>query len=339
MFGGLDNQFLLRSELRRLFNWLKERGVTAVVTAEGERGSLTRHGLEEFVSDCVIFLDHRITEQLTTRRLRIVKYRGSAHETNEFPFILDNDGITVLPITSVLLDYQVSKERVTSGFASLDAMFGGQGYFRGSSVLVSGTAGTGKTTMAALFVDAACRRGERALYFAFEEPAGQIVRNLRSVGVDLQQWLDQGLLNIQAVRPTMFGLENHLTLIHRRLDTFKPDVVVLDPVTNFTAVSSQAGAKSLLVRLVDYFKRNQITSVFTSLTSGGAPAEETEVGISSLIDTWLVLRIHELDHRRQLTLTIVKSRGMPHETQSQRMTFTDEGLVLEPITPAAGKEG
>jgi circadian clock protein KaiC len=256
LFSGLSNAMIVRSELRRLFRWLKEKGMTTIVTAEQGVGTLTRQGLEEYVSDCVIFLDHRVSSQVSTRRLRIVKYRGSSHGTNEFPFLIDETGISVLPITSLGLKHDVTEERISSGIPRLDGMLGGKGYFRGSTVLVSGTAGTGKTSVAGHFVDAACRRGEKALFFAFEESAAQIMRNLRSIGIDLRPWVEKGLLQIQSERPTLYGLEAHLSTIHKTINDFSPDVAVFDPISNLTAVGLEADVKAMLTRVIDHFKLN-----------------------------------------------------------------------------------
>jgi len=327
LFGGLENQGILRAELRRLFGWLKDRGVTAVITGERGEGMLTRHGLEEYISDCVILLDHRVSDQQAIRRLRVVKYRGSVHGTNEYPFLIDERGIEVLPITSLGLDHEVSTERISSGIPALDDMLGGHGYFRGSSILMSGKAGTGKTTLAAHFVDAACRRGERAVYFAFEESRAQMVRNMRSIGLDLQPWVDQGLLLFHASRPTAFGLERHLVTMYKILRDFRPRVVVIDPITNFLNTGSSEEVKSMLVRLIDFLKIQQITPFFNSLTHG-EQLDQTEVGVSSLMDTWLLLRELELSGERNRTLNVIKSRGMAHSNQLREMLVTNDGIEL-----------
>jgi circadian clock protein KaiC len=327
LFGGLRNEGILRAELRRLFRWLKEKGVTAVITGERGEGVLTRQGLEEYISDCVILLDHRVTEQLATRRVRVVKYRGSVHGTNEYPFLIDERGIEVLPITSIGLDHEASSERIPSGVEGLDEMLGGKGFYRGSSVLVSGKAGTGKSSMAAHFVDAACRRGERCAYFAFEESTSQIVRNMRSIGLDLQPWIDQGLLIIHAARPTVHGLERHLVTMYKVVRDFEPSVVVLDPVTNFLSVGTSDEVKSMLMRLVDFFKTKQITSLFNSLTQGD-DLEQTDIGISSIMDSWLLVRDLEVNGERNRTLYVLKSRGMAHSNQLREMLLTSRGIQL-----------
>jgi circadian clock protein KaiC len=328
LFGGLSNEGILRSELRRLFRWLKDRGVTAVITAERGEGALTRHGLEEYVSDCVILLDHRVNDELATRRLRIVKYRGSVHGTNEYPFLIDQNGIEVLPITSLDLEHPASSERVSSGVPALDGMLTGGGFFRGSTILVSGKAGSGKSSLAAHFVDAACRRGDRALYFAFEESRNQIVRNMRSIGIDLEPWVEGGLLLVQAARPTVYGLERHLTTMYRTVRDFRPAVVVLDPITNFlSSASDSEEVKSMLMRLIDFFKSEGVTPMFASLTRG-EQLDHTDVGISSLMDTWLMLREIEVAGERNRTLTILKSRGMAHSNQLREMRLTAEGIQL-----------
>jgi circadian clock protein KaiC len=337
LFGGLSNQAILRAELRRLFRWLKDRGVTAIITAERGGGTLTRHGLEEYVSDCVIVLDHRIHEQVATRRLRIVKYRGSSHGTNEYPFLIDEGGVDVLPITSIGLNHTASSERVSSGLERLDSMLGGRGYYRGSSVLVSGTAGTGKSSLAATFIDAACQRGEKAIYFAFEESQSQIVRNMRSIGIDLEPHIAQGLLQFRAARPTLHGLETHLATMYKLVRDFQPQAVVVDPINNFIAVGTFEELKSMLMRLVDFLKANQVTCVFTSLTHGGPSTERTDVAISSLIDTWLLLRDLEVSGERNRVLYLLKSRGMAHSQQVREFLITDRGIDL--VDVYTGSEG
>ncbi len=332
LFSGLPNPAILRTELRRLFRWLKDKGVTAVITGERGDKTLTRQGLEEYVSDCVIVLDHRVSEQTSSRRLRIVKYRGSTHGTNEYPFLIDEDGILVLPITSVGLQHVVSSESVSTGIARLDAMLvGTSGFYRGSSVLVSGTAGTGKTSLAAHFCDAACRRGERASYFAFEESPSQIIRNMRSIGIDLEHWVKKGLLQFQASRPTFSGLEMHLTRMYKAVNTFKPQVVVVDPINSLIIGGNQTQVKAMLMLLVDFLKTNQITSVFNSLTSSSSALEQSEVGISSLIDTWLLVRDIEADGERNRGLYVLKSRGMAHSNQIREFLLTDHGVELREV--------
>jgi circadian clock protein KaiC len=328
LFSGLSETAILRAEIRRLFRWLKDRGVTAIVTAERGAGTLTRHGLEEYVSDCVILLDHRVTEQVSTRRLRIVKYRGSTHGTNEFPFLIDENGISVVPITSAGMDHPGTDERVSTGVAPLDAMIGGKGFFRGSSVLVSGTAGTGKTSIAAYFASAMSARGERCLFFSFEEGQNQLVRNLRSIGLDLERWINQGLLRIHSSRPSRYGLEMHLAQMHKLISDFKPRGVVIDPISNFISAGTMTEAGSMLVRLIDFLKSQAITSVFTNLTHGEANPEQTDVGISSIIDTWLLLRHTERDGARDGVVYVLKSRGMAHSRQVRGFRLTDHGIQL-----------
>ena len=328
LFNGLSNQVILRSELCRLFRWLKDKGVTAIITAERGDGMLTHQGLEEYVSDCVIMLDHRVSELTSSRYLRIIKYRGSTHGTNEYPFLIDEDGISVLPITSLSLEHSASSERISTGIPRLDAMMNGKGYYRGSSVLVSGTAGTGKSSLAAHFVDAACRRGERAIYFSFEESPSQIIRNMRSIGIDLQPWVKNGLLQIHANRPTIAGLETHLAMIHKVIRIFKPQIVVLDPLNSFIVGNNKIGVKSMFIRLLDFLKMNQVTALFTNLTPSVGMPEETEVGISSLIDTWLMVRSIDSGGERNRGLSILKSRGMAHSNQIREFLLTDHGVEL-----------
>lgn len=336
LFSGLPNPLIVRAELRRLFRWLKGKGVTAIVTAERGEGSLTRHGLEEYVADCVIMLDHRVTNQMATRRLRIVKYRGSLHGTNEYPFLIDKEGFSVLPITSMGLNYQAPTDRVSTGVPRLDAMLGGKGYYRGSSVLLSGTAGTGKTSLAGAFALAACRRKERCLYFAFEESPSQITRNLRSIDMDLEPWVKKGLLKFHAARPTGQGLESHLVDIHHQIDDFKPKAVVLDPVTNLVTVGSVDEVKSMLCRLIDLLKSKQITLLCTSLTGGGGNEQQSEIGISSLMDTWLLVRNLEASGERNRGLYILKSRGMAHSNQIREFVLRDKGIELIDVYVGGG---
>ncbi|MEX2480375.1 MAG: circadian clock protein KaiC [Gammaproteobacteria bacterium] len=332
LFAGFSNEAILRAELRRLFLWLKERGVTTLITGESGERTLTRQGLEEYVSDCVIALDHRIVDQISSRRLRVVKYRGSTHGTNEYPFLIDEDGISVLPVTSLVLDHEVSSERVSSGVPALDAMLGDAGYFRGSSVLVSGTAGTGKSSLAAHFAAAACKRGERVLYFPFEESPAQIERNMLSIGLDLHFCKSAGLLHFDANRPSLGGLEMHLLRMRKMIAACNPQVVIVDPLNSFIAGGNRLEVKLMLLRLVDYLKSRHITALFTNLTAGGDHPEETDTAISSLIDTWLLLqRIHVAQHR-QRTLEIIKSRGMAHSDRISAFRLTAHGIALEALT-------
>lgn len=328
LFSGFSNEAILRAELRRLFRFLKERGVTVVITGERGEGQLTRQGLEEYVSDCVILLDHRINDQVSTRRMRIVKYRGSSHGTNEYPFIIDSRGLEVLPITALHLQHSVSEERISSGIPRLDTMLGGRGFFRGSSVLISGMAGTGKSSIAAHFADATCRRGERCLYFALEESPQQIVRNMRSIGLDLDPWVKGGLLTFRASRPTLFGLEMHLTTIFRAVNEFEPSAVIIDPLSNLASIGSLIEVMATLLRLVDFLKSRQVTALFTSLVSNGGTENETELGVSSLMDTWLSLRNLESNGERNRGLYVLKSRGMSHSNQIREFVLTDQGVEL-----------
>jgi circadian clock protein KaiC len=340
LFGGFDNHGLLRSELRRLFRFLKDRGVTAVITGERGDGQLTRQGLEEYVSDCVIFLDHRVIDQISTRRLRIVKYRGTTHGTNEYPFLIDEDGFSVLPLSSLGLDHKVSSERISSGIPRLDGMLGGKGFYRGSSILVSGTAGTGKTSLSAQFAEETCRRGERCLYLAFEESPSQLMRNMKSIGVDLEPYAKKGLLKLHASRPTLHGLEMHLVQIHKMVEEFEPSVVIVDPISNFISAGSAQDALTMLLRLTDYLKSRQATAMFTHLSSGGlagAALENTDLGVSSIIDTWILLRDIELGGERNKGLYILKSRGMKHSNQIREYLLTPEGIQLEDVY--VGPEG
>lgn len=328
LFAGLSNQMILRGELRRLFRRLKEEGLTAVITGERGEGQLTRHGLEEYLSDCVIFLDSRVEDQLATRRLRIVKYRGTAHGSNEYPFLIDDRGLSVLPITSLGLAHDAPTGRLSTGIAGLDEMLGGKGYLRGSSILVSGTAGTGKSSIAAHLAASACARGERALYFSFEESPDQVVRNMRSIGLDLEPWVKRGLLSFHASRPSVYGLEMHLIETHRRIEKIKPAVVVVDPVSDLLGAGRFVDVHAMLTRLIDYLKGKGVTALLTSLTQGGSPVLETEVGISSLVDTWIAVRSIEAAGERNRGIGVIKSRGMVHSNQTREFTLSDLGISL-----------
>jgi circadian clock protein KaiC len=331
LFAGLTNTGILRAELARLFSWLKDKGVTTIVTGERGEGQLTRHGLEEYVSDCVILLDHRVSDTIFSRRLRVVKYRGSVHGTNDYPFLIDEHGIAVLPITSLDLQHTALDERISTGVPRLDTMLGGAGYYRGSSVLVSGTAGTGKTTLAAQFVNAACGRGERCLYFSFEESLSQVTRNMRSVGIDLAPWFQAGLLQYYGTRPTAHGLEMHLVKMHKLVEDFRPSVVVMDPVTSFLSSGAPNEVKGMLTRLIDFLKGQHITAFMTTLTSEVEHLEQTDVHVSSLIDTWLVLRDLETRGERNRGLMILKSRGMAHSNQIREFLLTTNGIELQDV--------
>jgi circadian clock protein KaiC len=327
LFGALSNHGILRAELQRLFRWLKERGVTAVITCERGEGTLTRHGLEEYVSDCVILLDHRVIDQLSTRSLRVVKYRGSAHGTNEYPFLIDEQGISVLPITSINLDYEVSDQRISAGVPALDGMLDGGGYFRGSTILISGTAGTGKTTLASHFADSVCARGESLLYVGFEESPSQLRRNMASVGIDLGQWERQGLLRFQAARPSVYGYEMHLAVLQRTIRSMRPAAVVLDPVSGLVSAGSPSSASAMMVRLLDFMKSHGVTTMLTTLI-GTDPTKDLDIGVSSLVDTWILLRDSESDEHRHHSLSILKSRGMSHSNRMEWYRITASGIAL-----------
>ncbi|WP_276482660.1 circadian clock protein KaiC [Paraflavitalea pollutisoli] len=328
LFSGLSNEGILRAELRRLFTWLKDKGVTTIITGEKGINTLTRQGLEEYVSDCVLLLEHRVINQISTRLLRVVKYRGSVHGTNEYPFLIDEQGISVLPVTSLRLDNEVSSQRVSSGIPTLDAMLSGSGFFRGSSILISGTAGTGKTSIAAYFADASCKRKERCLYFAFEESPRQIVRNMKSIGIDLQKHEDAGLLKIQSSRPTLQGLELHLLTIHKLVKQFKPRTVILDPITNLVTIGSMSEVKSMLIRLIDFLQVEKITVLFTALVYEKDNTVQTDEGVSSLVDAWILVRDIEANGERNRGIYIMKSRGMQHSNRVREFVITDTGLEL-----------
>lgn len=337
LFSGLNNKTILRAELRRLFQWLKDKGVTAIITGEKGNGMLTREGMEEYVSDCVVVLDHRVNNQISTRRLRIVKYRGSLHGTNEYPFLIDEDGISVLPVTSLKLEAKVSAQRISTGIPSLDNMLDGKGFFKGSSILVSGTAGTGKTSIAAYFANESCQRNERCIYFAFEESPEQILRNMNSIGVNLKKHVDKGLLKFHASRPTMYGLEMHLVVIYKLIKKFKPATIILDPISNLITVGNVGEVKSILTRLIDFLQTQQITVLFTALSLNNVVNEQTDEGISSLVDAWILIRDIELNGERNRGLYIMKSRGMNHSNQVREFIITNKGLRLEDVY--LGSEG
>jgi circadian clock protein KaiC len=337
LFSSLSNETILRAELRRLFEWLKTKGVTAIITGEKGTNQLTRQGLEEYVSDCVIVLDHRVQNQISTRRLRVIKYRGSMHGTNEYPFLIDNKGISVLPVTSLTLENEVSSKRVSTGIPTLDNMLGGQGFFKGSSILVSGTAGTGKTSIAAHFANAACLRKERCIYFAFEESPEQIMRNMRSINVSLEKHVKAGLLKFHASRPTLYGLEMHLLVIYNMIREFKPTTVILDPITNLVTIGTVSDIKSMLIRLIDFLQKEQITVLFTALTLNTTINENTDEGVSSLVDAWLMVRDIEFNGERNRGMYIMKSRGMKHSNQVREFVINDHGLEL--VDVFLGPEG
>jgi circadian clock protein KaiC len=328
LFSQLPDPGILRSEFRRLFRWLKDKDVTVMLTGERSENGLTRYGLEEYVADCVILLDLRVSQQIATRRLRIVKYRGTTHGSDEYPFLIDDGGISILPVTSLGLNHAVSSRRISSGIPRLDHMLGGLGYYEGSTILISGTAGSGKTTICANFVDTACRQGKRCLFFSFEESAPQIIRNMRSTGLDLAPWAEQGLLQIHTSRPSLQGLEMHLLSMHRIIETFKPAIVVVDPISNLTAVGSGVEAKSMLTRLIDFLKMNQITALFSNLSHEDAGLQSSSEEILSMIDTWLCLRDMEYKGERNRGLHILKSRGMAHSNQIREFLISDKGVDL-----------
>ena len=335
LFAGLSDVGVLRSELRRLFSWLKEKGVTAVITAENGETTLTRHGLEEYISDCVIILDHRLQDAVVTRRLRVLKYRGSGHGTGEYPFLIDRFGISVLPVTSLSLEHKAPTSRISSGIPALDEMLGGRGFYRGSTVLLTGSPGTGKTSMAGHFLDAACRRGEQCLFFAFEESPEQIVRNLKSIGLDLGVWVRKGLLHIESARPSTFGLEMHLVRMHASMERYRPRVVAVDPVTSLVPGGSERDVNTLVLRIVDFIKGQGATAFFTALVEG-ASEQMTSVSISSLVDTWLLVRNIEVSGERNRVLFVLKSRGMAHSNQVREFLLTNRGVQLRDVYLGAG---
>jgi circadian clock protein KaiC len=328
LFGGLTNAAIVRAEIRRLFLWLKSKGVTAMITAEGGENTITRHGLEEYVSDCVIVLDQRIQNELSTRRLHILKYRGSRHGANEYPFLIEEEGISVLPLSSIELNYTVSEERISTGIDRLDTMLGGDGYFRGSTILISGTAGTGKSSLCAQFAAATCQRGEKCLYIALEEAPNQIIRNMKSIGIDLTASIAEGVLQFHALRPTLYGLEMHLVKIHHLVAQFQPSIAILDPISSLDAAGTSPQVKSFMLRMIDFLKSQQITAILTNLVTGGDPLEQTEIGVSSMIDTWLMLRDLEMNGERNRLIYILKSRGMAHSNQVREFKLTDRGIRL-----------
>jgi len=337
LFASLPNEAILRAELRRLFRWLKDKGVTAVITAERGRDQLTRHGLEEYVSDCVILLDHRVNDQIATRHLRVVKYRGALHGTNEFPFLIGAEGLSVLPITSLGLNHKVSNERIATGIPRLDAMLGGRGFFRGSSILLTGTAGTGKTIISANFAQAACRRGERTLFFSFEESPNQIIRNMLSIGLRLEPMVKRGLLRFHSARPSLYGLEMHLATMFKEIAAFQPQVVIVDPITSLMDLGTSSEGKGMVTRLIDYLKGGQVTSLFTSLTHGGHVLQQSEAGMSSLMDSWLLLEDFEGNGERNRVLYVLKARGMKHSNQVREFLISDHGVdVVDAYIGASG---
>lgn len=332
LFAGMDNLTLLRTEIRRLFEWLKQKGVTAIITGERGENSLTRQGLEEYVSDCVILLDFRVVDQIATRRLRIVKYRGSTHGTNEYPFIIDENGISVIPITSLNLNYRSSKEIISTGLPSLDKLFNPGGYYRGSSILITGVAGTAKTTLAGHFAVSSCRRSERVLYFSFEKSTDQLCRNMSSIGISLRPHVRSGMLIIHASRPSLQGLELHLLTLHKLISEFQPGMVIVDPISSLISVGSTSEVRGMLVRLIDLLKMKEINALFTSLTQqiSNTYNDATIDAVSSLADTWINLKYEEINGARQRELLIVKARGMGHYENACRFAISNKGVLLSP---------
>ncbi len=336
LFSGLSNEGILRSELRRLFYWLKKKEVTAIITGERGVNTLTRYGLEEYIADCVVLLSHTVKNQIATRRMRVVKYRGSSHGADEYPFLIDKNGISVLPVTSLSLNHKVSSKRIASGIERLDTMLGGKGFYRGSSILVSGTSGTGKSTLAASFAHAACLRGEKVLYFAFEEAPQQIIRNMRSIGLELENCVNNDTLNIHASRPTAWGLELHLAKMHQIIDSFQPEFIIVDPISNFISVGTINEVRSMLTRLIDHIKNQGITSMFTDLITGGVFTEKTEIGISSIMDTWILLKHIEINGERNRGIYILKARGIAHSNQIREFLLTSEGIDIIDVYTGPG---
>ena len=334
LFAGVTDSGILRLEIKRLFRWFKEKQVTAVITGELRQGSYTRNGLEEYISDCIILLDNRVREQISTRRIRVIKYRGSNHGTNEYPFVIDKDGLSVIPITSAGLDQPGTRERVSTGIPSLDKLFQGGGYTRGSTILASGTAGTGKTSLAAAFAVQSCKRGERCLFLSYEESSGQLVQNMSSIGFNLEPLVKKGMLKIVSTRPSFFGLEMHLLDLYKIIADFKPKAVVIDPLTSLIGQGNQLEIQSMLTRMIDALKSRGITGFFTSLVSSNQQNDTSgEIGVSSLIDTWIVVReLEENEGRRRIRGTyIVKSRGMGHSSDVHKLILSDDGLQLVPM--------
>ncbi|MGY4622086.1 circadian clock protein KaiC [Bradyrhizobium sp. USDA 4472] len=335
LFSAFSNPAILRAEIRRLFDWLKQKGLTAVITGERGDGSLTRQGLEEYVSDCVILLDHRVEKQISTRRLRIVKYRGTAHGTNEYPFLIDEDGFSVLPVSSLGLGHQVFDERISTGVPDLDAMLTGGGFYRGSSILLTGVAGSGKSSLACMMADAACKRGEHALYLSFEESEAQTVRNMRSIGTNLDKWLKNGQMRYIATRPTFYSLEMHLAIMLREVGKFKPQLVVLDPISAFTGSAEISEVQAMLLRIVDFLKSNGITAVFTHLAH--VQQAETDAGLSSLMDGWILLLNREANGEFNRELYLLKARGISHSNQVREFVMSNDGIhLLEPYLGEGG---
>ena len=338
LFAGLADAGILRLEIKRLFRWLKNKRVTAIVTGEPGHDSYTRHGLEEYISDCIILLDNRVNEEMAIRRIRVIKYRGSNHGTNEYPFVIDKNGLSVIPITSAGLDQPGTSKRVSTGIPSLDKMFQGGGFTKGSTILISGTAGTGKTSLAAAFAVERCKRGERCLFLSYEESSGQLVQNMSSIDINLAPLVKKELLRIVSTRPSFFGLEMHLLDLYKTIEDFKPQAVVIDPLTSLIAEGSQREIQSMVTRMIDLLKSKSITGVFTSLVSSTAQNYTSgEVGVSSLIDTWLVVRELEEDasKRRIRGLYIVKSRGMGHSSDVHKLVLSDDGINIVPMNAAA----
>ena len=344
IFAGITDMGILRLEIKRLFRWLKTKQVTAIVTGEqGKEGSFTRHGLEEYISDCIILLDNRVRDEIATRRVRVIKYRGSSHGTSEYPFVISNEGLSVIPITSAGLEQPGTHKKVSTGIPSLDKLFvSSKGYTRGSTILASGTAGSGKTSFAGAFALESCKRGEPCLYFSYEESSGQLIQNMSSIGIDFAPWIEKGLLKIVSLRPSFLGLELHLLNVYKLVDSFNPKAVVVDPLTSLVGEGEQREVSSMITRMIDLFKSKSITTFFTSLVSATFQSNTSgEIGVSSLIDTWIVVRMVEDDEGRKRTreLFIVKSRGTSHDSDVHKFILSDDGIFLIPYAESTFSSG
>ena len=334
LFIGLDSQ-ILRSEIKRLFFWLKEKKVTAIITSEVGDIFLTRLGFEEVVADCVIELNNRLNNQISTRRLRIVKYRGSYHSTNEYPFMIDHKGITIFPIISEAPQIIVSNERISSGIKQIDEMLDGRGFYVGSSILVSGSAGTGKSSIAASFIKDVCEKKGTALYCAFEEAPNQIKRNMASIGIFLEPYEKSGNLHFYYSRPTLQTLELHFIAIKKLIKQINPSVVILDPITNLMIENINSDIRTMLTRFVDYLKMEQITVLLTAtLTVSSLELIQSNEGISSMVDTCIMIQEKNIIDSRRRTLYIMKSRGICNSKKEVEFIITSEGISIAPLDMA-----
>jgi circadian clock protein KaiC len=339
MEAGFANSQSLRTELARVFDWIRDRGVTSLITTGEHAEFSARYGLEDYIADCVIALKQEVKHRVMTRVLRVVKRRGRGHGTNEYPFLLDTDGLFLVPVTGSVLGAPVSEQLLSTGIPGLDAMLGGQGIYQGSTVLLSGQAGTGKTSIACSLTQAACAAGIPVLYLSFEESVAELTRNQRSLGIDIGRYLaddDRGTLVMLPIRAVELGLEEHLMRAMHLVKRHRPALVVLDPVSSLAGRGDEPGAKEILLRLLHLIKEEGITVVATELLSDDSQGV-SHLDVSSMIDVWIKLRRHEHNGEMNRLIYVVKARGLPISDQVKEFRITSTGLRIE--DPYIGEGG